>query len=174
LSILNLQNVSNLQFSAKSNDMIAQKPTIVLIPGAWHTPDAFGDVVKQLEEHGYEAHALHLPTAGKDLACTPREDAAFIQETTRALAEEGKDIVLVMHSYGGLPGSDSAKGLLKRDRKAEGKQGGITHLVYIAAFLLAEGQCSAECLPKELPDWVRVDVRASPRLQLIVYCSVVC
>jgi pimeloyl-ACP methyl ester carboxylesterase len=148
----------------------------VLIPGAWHTADGFGDVVKQLEGHGYEAHALHLPTAGKDLACTPREDAAFIQETTRALAEEGKDIILVMHSYGGLPGSDSAKGLLKRDRKAEGKQGGITHLVYIAAFLLAEGQSLAECLPKELPDWVHVEVRerARPPLQLTVYCCVIC
>jgi hypothetical protein len=36
---------------------------------------------------------------------------------TVKLAGEGKDIVVAMHSYGGIPGTESAKCLAKADRQ---------------------------------------------------------
>jgi pimeloyl-ACP methyl ester carboxylesterase len=142
--------------------MAVSKTTIVLVHGAWHSPACFDDLVTLLHGHGYETRAVQLPTAGKDLNATPIEDAVAIQETTRALAEEGKDIVLVMHSYGGFVGTASAKGLLKKDRQVEGKQGGIIHLVYLAAFLVDEGKSLGEALGGAVPDWIKLEVRDIP------------
>ncbi|PGH10064.1 hypothetical protein GX51_00331 [Blastomyces parvus] len=130
--------------------MSKEQQSIVFIPGAWNGPEYFGDVTAQLKEHGYEVHALHLPTAGLDPKSTPVDDIGLVQKTTRALADEGKDIILVMHSYGGFVGSESAKGLLKTDRLAQGKEGGIVHLVYLAAIPGVEG----EILVENVPEWV--------------------
>ncbi|OAX84490.1 hypothetical protein ACJ72_01131 [Emergomyces africanus] len=130
--------------------MITDKPSIVFLPGAWNGPECFGDVTARLNERGYEVHALHLPTAGLDAKSTPGDDIALVQKTTQALADGGKDVILVMHSYGGFVGSESAKGLLKTDRLAEGKEGGIVHLVYLAGLPGIEGNVLVE----NAPEWV--------------------
>ncbi|KAL2293616.1 hypothetical protein FJTKL_05468 [Diaporthe vaccinii] len=45
-----------------------------------------------------------------------------------------------MHSYGGVVGSSSIAGLTKKDRQDKGLPGGISHLFYISAYMLAKGQ----------------------------------
>jgi pimeloyl-ACP methyl ester carboxylesterase len=67
------------------------------------------------------------------------DDAAAIRRVTSKLAFEGRQIVLVMHSYGGIRGTESAKGLARKIRQAEGKPGGIIALVYLCAYLVKEG-----------------------------------
>lgn len=138
---------------------MASKLTLVFIPGAWHGPEYYGTLIAQLQKHGYDAETLHLPSAGRDFAANAYDDAAFIQQTTARLADQGKDLVLIMHSYGGVPGTESAKGLLKKDRLAEGKQGGIVALVYIAAFLLPEGVSVFDSLGGGERPWVSFEVR---------------
>lgn len=50
-------------------------------------------------------------------------------------------MVLVMHSYGGLVGSEAAtEELSYAKRKAQGLPGGVLHLFLYSAFLLNEGQ----------------------------------
>jgi hypothetical protein len=44
------------------------------------------------------------------LVASTDEDVAFINSAV-SLANLGKDVVVVMHSYGGIPGSDAMKGL---------------------------------------------------------------
>lgn len=142
--------------------MAFEKPTLVFIPGAWHTADYYEGVIAQLKEHGYEVHALRLPSVGGDETTTVADDAAYIQKTTSALAAEGKEILLVMHSYGGIPGTESAKGLLQKDRAAEGQKGGIVGLVYLTAFLLPEGLSMWQFLGG-MPDWVVYNVSVTVR-----------
>ena len=49
-------------------------------------------------------------------------------------------MVLAMHSYGGLPSSEAAKGLAKTERETEGeKKSGVVRLFYICAALLDVG-----------------------------------
>ncbi|KAJ9294966.1 hypothetical protein DTO271G3_6528 [Paecilomyces variotii] len=120
--------------------MHTQKPVPVFIPGAWHTPEYFTGVINKLKALGYETHALLLPSVGGEGIVTATDDADFIRKTTASLVEEGKDVLMVMHSYGGIPGTESTKGLLKKERELEGKKGGIVGLVYMTAFLLPEGQ----------------------------------
>lgn len=134
--------------------MLAEKPHIVLIPGAWHPPNYYDDLVSQLLSHGHQCHALHLPSAGKIPTATAADDAQYIQETTRRLAEQGREIVLVMHSYAGVPGTESARGLVKKDRQAEGKQGGIIGLVYLAALLLPENTTATQTMSGPFDDFI--------------------
>jgi hypothetical protein len=71
-------------------------------------------------------------------------------------ADAGKDVILVMHSYGGVPGSAAAKDLSKEERAKESKPGGIVRLVYLAAFPIEEG-VSLDDLGGSLSSWCQVD-----------------
>ena len=72
------------------------------------------------------------------------DDASAIASAITDLADKGKDVVLVMSSYGGLPGTEAASGLSGASRAKKGLQGGIISLVYIAAFIPQIGQCVKE------------------------------
>lgn len=59
----------------------------------------------------------------------------------RLIEYEFKTVVVVMHSYGGLVGSEAIPpGLTFLDRKKRGLKGGVIHLFFFAAFLLEVGQ----------------------------------
>jgi pimeloyl-ACP methyl ester carboxylesterase len=68
------------------------------------------------------------------------DDAAAISAVLSSLADGGHDIVIIMHSYGGIPGTQAVAGLSKTSRLAEGKKGGVIALVYLCAFLLQKGE----------------------------------
>lgn len=83
---------------------MSRKPDIVLIPGAWHTGDCFDRIVPLLKGKGYSVTALTLPSVGAE---PPLEnfdqDVHLIHGVVEGLADAGKDVVVVMHSYGGIP-----------------------------------------------------------------------
>lgn len=141
----------------------AEKPTIFLVPGAWHEPDCWDAVTLQLEEYGYPFSTVQLLSSGGEPSTSVADDASHIQKSISKLADAGKDIILVMHSYGGIAGTESAKGLLKKDRQAEGKLGGIISLVYVTAFLLPP-QTSLASFLGFMPPWVVFDVSDSLRI----------
>ena len=72
------------------------------------------------------------------------DDAAAIASELHISADEGKDIVLVMSSYGGFPGTQAAFGLSKASRAKKALRGGIISLVYIAAHMPQIGQCTSD------------------------------
>ena len=49
-----------------------------------------------------------------------------------------KEIMLVCHSYGGIPGRGAGHGLIKIARAKEEKKGGVTGMRYISGFLVPE------------------------------------
>ncbi|KAL7929770.1 Alpha/beta hydrolase fold-1 [Trichoderma chlorosporum] len=134
----------------------AEKPTIVLLHGAWHDPGCWDAVTSQLNEYQYPFETVRLLSSGGESSTSVAEDTVHIQKLTSQLADAGKDIILVMHSYGGIPGTESARGLLKKDREAEGKLGGIVSLVYVTAFLLPPATSLASFLGF-MPPWVVFD-----------------
>jgi pimeloyl-ACP methyl ester carboxylesterase len=112
-------------------------PTIVFIPGAWHTCDYYKQVISILTEKGFPTATVNLPSVGG--VSSMEDDAIAIQNVISKLANDGQQIILVMHSYGGIPGTESAKGLSREIRQAKGKAGGIIALVYVSAYLIKEG-----------------------------------
>jgi len=105
--------------------MTTTKPTILLIPGAWHTPAHYSALLKELEKSSYPTTSHKLPSVDCTDASkhTAQTDADFIRtQLLLPLLDDGKRVVVAMHSYGGLPGSAAAYGLSEEERREEGKQ----------------------------------------------------
>lgn len=131
--------------------MHTSKPSVILVHGSWHTNEYFGPLRSLLEAKGYPTTAPLLPTTGG----TPgkdglHEDAAVVRAEINRLVDQGKDVILVMHSYGGLVGSQAVEGLGKASRKQHGLPGGVIHMAFIAAFLLPEGSSLAAAIAVKL------------------------
>ncbi|KAI4858932.1 alpha/beta-hydrolase [Hypoxylon rubiginosum] len=118
------------------------KPTLLIVHGGWHFPDSYSKLTGALRTAGFEVHIpRHLsmnqsrpPNA--DLAA----DSDLIRSYATSLVEAGRDVAVLMHSYGGQVGTNSLYGLSKNARSAKGLSGGITHLIYMATFALPEGK----------------------------------
>lgn len=67
------------------------------------------------------------------------DDVQAVRTALEAVVGEENEVAVIMHSYGGFPGSTACKGTSKEDRIQEGKKGGLVRLVYIASFAVEEG-----------------------------------
>ena len=56
--------------------------------------------------------------------------------------------MLIGHSYGGVPITQSTKGVTKAEREKQGKKGGIVRLAYMTALVPAIGQSAGSILEK--------------------------
>ncbi|OAL55607.1 alpha/beta-hydrolase [Pyrenochaeta sp. DS3sAY3a] len=130
------------------------KPHIVLVPGAWHSPDAFGAVNTQLEAHGFTIHARQLPAVGnKNPPPDLSEDIAVVQALVdEAIGPDGNDVIVIPHSWGGIITGSALVGYGKKEREKAGKKGGVVTVAYIAAFILPEGVCLLDAIPG-IPEW---------------------
>lgn len=113
------------------------KPTILLVAGAWHTADYFGPLTKLLEAADYPTVSLGLPSVGASPPVSDfSSDVTTVRIATSQLIADDKEVVVVMHSYGGIAGTEALQGLGKAQ---EGKVGRVIALVYIATMLPAKG-----------------------------------
>ncbi|KAF2657101.1 alpha/beta-hydrolase [Lophiostoma macrostomum CBS 122681] len=111
-------------------------PTIVCVPGAWLPPNIYSESLQILESHGYPTISLALPSVGADPGLPNFDEDVKL---TKLIVEESKDVVLVMHSYSGVPGTEAPVGLGKQEREEKGEKGGVVRLVYVAALAMREG-----------------------------------
>jgi len=123
---------------------LAGSHPILLVHGAWHGPWAWARVESALRERGHEVQTVDLPSSGPDPdALTDMyEDAATVR---RALAGIGEDTLVVGHSYGGMTITEGTAG-------AEN----VAHLLYLAAFMLDEGESLFGAVGGVEPDWWNV------------------
>ncbi|KAI1436130.1 Alpha/beta hydrolase fold-1 [Xylaria sp. CBS 124048] len=129
------------------------KLTIIIVPGSFAPAYIYDSVVNPVKEQGYEIKALPIPTVGPrpgvtgpGTFTTMYDDAAFIAKEIEALADAGTEVVLVSHSYGGFPATESTKGLSVKERQREGKKGGVVRLAYMTVLLGLPGQSPANVL----------------------------
>jgi pimeloyl-ACP methyl ester carboxylesterase len=101
--------------------MTAQRPTIVLVPGAWHLPSTWDLLRGELDALGYASRAVKLPTTGPDPRGGLRDDAEAIRGAVEMLTGP---VVVVAHSYGGIPATEGLTDLP-----------GLRHLIYLAAYM---------------------------------------
>jgi len=81
------------------------KPTILLVPGAWHSPACYDDLITILRQHGYQCETVTLATVDPvDPANTNADsDVMVISDAIEKILTGGIDLVLVAHSYGAIP-----------------------------------------------------------------------
>ncbi len=140
---------------------VSKNTAFVLVPGSFSPPSFFDIVILFLNAKGYEAFTVPLESAGERPSLGPAtmaDDAASIRATILPLVNARKDVVIGMNSYGGIPGTESTKGLSKADRKKEGKIGGVVGLVYIAAFMVTSGTSLSGLFGDNKPDSIAIAV----------------
>jgi len=120
------------------------KPSIVLVHGSWVNPTFYAPFIDHLRALGYPTSCPLLPS------CSPTsnaeidliDDALVIRGAlTRLVEYEHKSVILLMHSYGGLVGSEAVpETLTASSRQKGGLLGGVSLLVYVSAFMLPPGK----------------------------------
>ncbi|KAI9736599.1 MAG: hypothetical protein M1834_000803 [Cirrosporium novae-zelandiae] len=132
------------------------KPHIVFVPGAWHLPYAFDTVRKLLAEDGYLSEVPAFPSVGAEPPTkTLNDDIHHVHEVLERLANQGKKIIVVVHSYGGLVGASAVKGLELSQRVKQGKDGSVIMLVYMSAFVVPKGSSLKDMLGGKWLPWMK-------------------
>lgn len=103
----------------KTMSNVADKPTIVLVHGAFADGSSWNKVIPILHKKGYQTIAVQNPLTSLN------DDVAFVE---RAIAEVPGKVVLVGHSWGGVVITQA------------GNNEKVKSLVYVAAYAPDEGQ----------------------------------
>lgn len=135
-----------------------ETPTLLLVHGSWHGPWCWEKLTPELDRLGIVWRTVALPCVGDDPAKlgTVADDAAAIEAAAREIAG---DVVVVAHSYGGVPTTEARFGA------------NLKHLVYLGAFMPDIGQGLIDLLPPgPLPPFVigRADGATEINLPLAV------
>lgn len=141
--------------------MSQNKPTIVLVPGAWHTPEIYSSFIPHLTSAGYKTVTATLASVG----CSPpvndlQPDVQSIRDAIVPCLNRGEDVVLFMHSYGAVPACEAIKGLTKSSsssNEGEGAKGAVTHLIFCCAFVVPEGVAVLDPRGGEPETWFQVN-----------------
>jgi pimeloyl-ACP methyl ester carboxylesterase len=118
-----------------------ETPTLLLVHGSWHGPWCWEKLTPELDRMGYKWATVSLPSVGTDIRAMGglADDAAAID----AIAG---DVVVVAHSYGGVPSTEARLGQRVR------------HIVYLGAFMPDVGQSLVSLLPPgPLPPFVQAN-----------------
>lgn len=128
------------------------KPTIIFVPGAWHIPAHYEPIISRLRHSGYEVIAVRHPscTVKSDPGNMLYEDAKTVADAIRGVLETDKDADLIMHSYGGISGSEGV-GLVLSEERSRAGFGKVRRMVFLAAHVLEEG-ISMEGLRGRMPN----------------------
>src|ERR671916_93549 len=110
--------------STPASARVADKPTIVLVHGAFADASGYGAVIGRLQRRGYEVIAPANPLRG------PSSDAAYVASVIRTISGP---IVLVAHSYGGAVISIAANQVAN-----------VKALVYLDALALEAGESNLD------------------------------
>ncbi|KAJ5370333.1 uncharacterized protein N7496_006425 [Penicillium cataractarum] len=127
-------------------------PTLIFAPGAWYPPTSFNLIIDNLLE--YRRRTVTFPSiqsATRVPDLQPDIDAVLF--TVDQEAEEGHDIVVILHIWAGVPGSSALDGLSKSERRAKGRKGGIVKLLFIAAFIPILGESLVGAFGGKHPSW---------------------
>ncbi|EHA46658.1 hypothetical protein MGG_10555 [Pyricularia oryzae 70-15] len=126
------------------------RPTIIIIPGAWHQPVHYTALAEPLRQRGYKVEVAALSTMGDPDAIrakTHHDDVEIVRALLEPHLAAGREVVLVGHSYGGLVATDTAAGFTVEERGAvptgpdgglQVQGGGVRAVVYIASPAVVE------------------------------------
>ncbi|CAI7665833.1 unnamed protein product [Penicillium manginii] len=133
------------------------KPTFVFSLGAWVVPSVFDATRSHLESLGFSTACPAHPSIGAEPpSMTLEDDVQSLRGVLTAYVDEGRDVIVVAHSYGGVVASSAVEGLTKTARTAD-ESGGVTKVIYLAAFALDKGQSLLGILGGNYLPWMKVE-----------------
>jgi pimeloyl-ACP methyl ester carboxylesterase len=127
-------------------------PHVLIIPGAWITPASYQPLITVLQGRGYGVSCPQMATCGPHYATgTFVEDVAIVEAELKSLVEKGLDIVVIMHSYGGIVGAEALRGF----DKASQSKGGVTSILFLGTFMPGPNQSLPDIMGGGLPPYVQ-------------------
>ena len=146
--------------------MAPSNPVFVIAPGAAQTPSHYAYLQHLLLSEGYGVLSALLPTVGNSAPVTAEDDAEYIRSRmlVPVLDIEKHNVIMISHSYSGMPASAAARGLGKADRDAEGKATSVLGQIFIASIIPrgGDGKDVVATFGGQLPPHIQVDVRICP------------
>ena len=142
--------------------MTSARPVLLILPGGSQNPTHYGYLAHLLQSAGYPTSSALFPSAGNTGKIGSQDDADFFRDRLiLPYIDQGQDVILIMHSYSGLPGSAAALGLSKAERAAQGKKGGVIGQIFCAALLQrgGDGTDLLTALGGKLPPFLQANVR---------------
>ena len=118
-------------------------------------PAHFNPTTKHLEAAGYECVGVELPGNAAEPRINGRlvgieDDLSKIRQVVLAQLGAGKEVVVVTHSYGCIPGPAALTDLSTETRKASGQAGGVRAVVLIAGFFCPPGGTMLDAMGGQL------------------------
>jgi len=107
---------------------MTDKPTVVLVHGAFADSSSWNGVIQRLRADGYPVVSAANPLRGL------HSDAEYVRSVVDGV---GGPVVLAGHSYGGSVMSEAAEG-----------NPNVKALVYVASFILEQGESTGELAAK--------------------------
>ncbi|KAI1383533.1 Alpha/Beta hydrolase protein [Hypoxylon trugodes] len=141
-----------------------EKPTVLFIHGAWHLPIHYRALLDELRSLGYPILAPYLVTTGYDDTIDDKthvEATSQVRDFLTPYLDQGRKVVVVAHSFGGIIASQASVGLTLEDRAARGLQGGIASVVFVAALTEAKHGRPDQVVPFP-PGWTDFKKRPVP------------
>ncbi|KAF3920787.1 hypothetical protein ABW20_dc0105499 [Dactylellina cionopaga] len=116
---------------------MSDPPTLVFVPGAWHKPTCYGKIIKLLQEHQLKCISVTLPSTTGNPDATFKDDLDAAQRAIAGETSQGRNVVVIAHSYGGMVGNSAVKGFTRPLNEiatsATSANGHVVGLVLIAS-----------------------------------------
>ncbi|OKL63868.1 hypothetical protein UA08_00634 [Talaromyces atroroseus] len=128
------------------------KPSLIFCPGAWYPTSAFNPLIERLP--GYTSHTVAFPSIHE--ATTVRDlqpDIEAVRSLVQRESDQGREVVIISHSWSGLPVSSALDGLSRAQREKAGQKGGVVKLIFLSAFIPDVGQSLLQAFGGTAPDW---------------------
>lgn len=119
---------------------MADLPTLLFIPGAWHQPECYDKVINIIQ--GYQnvkCTAIRLPSTAGDPSATFKDDLDAAREAISNETTQGRNVVVIAHSYGGMVGNSAIKDFTSLRNSTQKKQQPPTTGYVIGLILIASG-----------------------------------
>lgn len=134
----NVYGLDTQQFERERSP--TQKPTLVLAHDAFHTPGHYNDLIEALSQTGLRVLAPQMPSSGQAIVPNALEaDARTLFDSCKDEIDASRNIVMLSHGYGSVPGVIAAERLnqycLDRPRA-----GHVAKLIIVAGVLLSAGE----------------------------------
>jgi pimeloyl-ACP methyl ester carboxylesterase len=143
--------LASSMFAFSPGARAAQKPTIVLVHGAFENSQVWGHVTAKLEADGYKVVAVDLPGRPTNPMAPDKVSLDLYENTVVKVLDSTKGpAVVVGHSFGGIVISGVAEQAPKK----------IKTLVYLAAYLPQNGDSLVSMAQKD------ADAKIGPHLQI--------
>lgn len=142
--------------------MSSDKPVIVIVHGAFQGPRQYQPLGEALSERGFTVVQPENPSTNTNPTAvegkSPYDDAKNIQSMMEPHLAAGREIVVICHSYGGVPGTLALEGYQTTDRQAKGLSGGVKRIVYFTSFALPKPNMSVIDLMGNYPQGLEKQV----------------